>query len=270
MLSSAIELIVYFLVVIVFGLIALKAKAVDFGGFIASIFIGYMIFLGGGWYWFLIMLIFFVITTQFTKFRYNYKDRLGFAQEKGGVRSWPNVLANGGAAAIFSIMEFRFGGGIYAAAFLGAVAEATADTLATEIGLLSKREPRLITNLKKKVPTGTSGGITLIGTVSAFFGSFIIGIMATILNIIPEASPIKVLTIVTFGGIVGSITDSILGATIQRKGLCENCGKITESLRHCGKLTKKLRGIGFIDNNVVNFSSTILGAVITLALFILT
>ncbi|MGB9659890.1 MAG: DUF92 domain-containing protein [Nitrososphaerales archaeon] len=268
--SSVIELIVYFLVVITFGLIAFKAKAVDFGGFIASIFIGYMILLGGGWYWFLIMLVFFTITTQFTKFKYDYKERLGFAQEKGGVRSWPNVLANGGAAAFFSVMEFRFGGGIYAVAFLGAVASATADTLATEVGLLSKKEPRLITNLKKKVPVGTSGGITPLGTMAAFFASFIIGITATILNIIGEASPIKILTIVTLGGIIGSISDSILGATIQRKGLCENCGKMTESLKHCGKITKKLRGIGFVDNNVVNFSSTIIGALITLTFFILT
>ncbi len=268
--SSVIEPIVYFLVVITFGLIAFKAKAVDFGGLIASIFIGYMILLGSGWYWFLIMLVFFTITTQFTKFKYGYKERLGFAQEKGGVRSWPNVLANGGAAAFFSVMEFRFGGGIYAVAFLGAVASATADTLATEVGLLSKKEPRLITNLKKKVPAGTSGGITPIGTIAAFFASFIIGITATILNIVGEASPIKILAIVTLGGIIGSITDSILGATIQRKGLCENCGKMTESSKHCGKITKKLRGIGFVDNNVVNFSSTVIGSLITLTFFILT
>ncbi|MEM3437891.1 MAG: DUF92 domain-containing protein, partial [Nitrososphaerales archaeon] len=230
MLSLAIEAIFYFIVIIAFGLIALKVKAVDFGGFIASIFIGYVILLSGGWYWFLIMLIFFVITTYFTKFKYRYKEMLGFAQEKRGARSWPNVLANGGAAAIFSIMELRFGGGIYAVAFLGAVASATADTLATEIGLLSKREPRLITNLKKRVTRGTSGGVTLIGTLAALLASFIIGITATILNIITEASPMKILLIVTLGGITGSITDSILGATIQRKGLCEICGKITESL----------------------------------------
>ncbi|MEM3382495.1 MAG: DUF92 domain-containing protein [Nitrososphaerales archaeon] len=269
MLPSIMEAIVYFVVVAAFGLIALKAKTIDFWGFVASIFIGYVILIGGGWYWFLIMLIFFVITTQFTKFKYSYKEMLGFAQEKGGVRSWPNVLANGGAAAIFSIMELRFGGGIYAVAFLGAVASATADTLATEIGLLSKREPRLIINLKKIVTAGTSGGVTLVGTLAALFASFIIGITAMIFNIITEASPIKILAIVTLGGITGSIMDSILGATIQRIGLCEKCGKITENLKHCGKLTKKLKGIGFVDNNVVNFLSTIIGALIALALFII-
>ncbi|MCP8307592.1 MAG: DUF92 domain-containing protein [archaeon] len=268
MLPPAIEAMIYLLVVVTLGLMALKAKAVDFGGFIACIFIGYMILLGGGWYWFIVMLVFFAISTQFTKFRYNYKERLGFAQEKGGARGWPNVLANGGVATIFSIMEFRFGGGIYAVAFLGAMASATADTLATEIGLLSKKEPRLITNLKKKVPIGTSGGVTLIGTMASFFASFVIGITAMILKII-DASPIKILIIVTLGGIIGSIIDSILGATIQRTGLCENCKKITESLKHCGKPIKKLKGIMFVDNNVVNFFSTLIGALSTLAFFIL-
>ena len=269
MLTSAIEAIIYIFVVVALGLVALKAKALDLGGSIACILVGYIILLGGGWYWFLVMLVFFVVSTQFTKFRYNYKERLGFAQEKGGARSWPNVLANGGVAAIFSIMEFRFGGGIFAVAFLGAMASATADTLATEIGLLSKKEPRLITDLKKKVTIGTSGGVTLIGTMAAFFASFIIGITATILKIIEEASPIKILTIVTLGGIIGCIVDSVLGATIQRTGLCENCGKITENSKHCGKPIKKLKGITFVDNNVVNFSSTLIAALSTLAFFIL-
>jgi uncharacterized protein (TIGR00297 family) len=269
MFHSAIEATFYLFVVITLGLMAYKAKAVDLGGSIASIFVGYLIILGGGPYWFIVMLVFFIISTQFTKFRYNYKERLGFAQEKGGARSWTNVLANGGAAAIFSIMEFRFGGWIFAGAFLGAIASATADTLATEIGLLSRKEPRLITNLKKKVPMGTSGGVTLIGTVAAFFAAFIIGITATILKIIEDASPTNILIIVTLGGIIGSITDSVIGATIQRTGLCESCGKITENSKHCGKPIKKLKGINFVDNNVVNFLSTLIGALSTLALFII-
>jgi uncharacterized membrane protein len=90
-----------------------------------------------------------------------------------------------------------------------------------------------------------------------------------ILDIIKEASPIEVLIIVTLGGIIGSIIDSILGATVQRIGSCENCGKITESLKHCGKPIRKLRGISFVDNNTVNFFSTLIGALSTLAFFVL-
>ncbi|MCP8312432.1 MAG: DUF92 domain-containing protein [Candidatus Methylarchaceae archaeon HK02M1] len=268
MLPLALEVMAYILIVFSIGLLALKVKAVDFGGAIACIFIGSLILIGGGWYWFIIMIIFFVVSIQFTRFRYNYKKKLGFAQEKGGVRSWSNALANGGVATIFAVTEFFFGGGIYEVAFLGAMASATADTLATEIGLLSKQEPKLITNLRKRVPIGTSGGVTPIGTISAFFASFFIGAVATLLGMV-EASPIEVLTIVTIGGIIGCIMDSFLGALIQRIGLCEVCGKTTENLRHCGKPIERLRGFNFVDNNVVNFLSTLSGAISSMALFTL-
>ncbi|NWG08758.1 MAG: DUF92 domain-containing protein [Nitrososphaerales archaeon] len=265
---SAIDLITYLFVVVALGAVSLKVRALNLGGVAACIFVGYLILLGGGWYWFLVMLVFFVISTEFTKFRYSYKERFGTAQEKGGARGWPNVLANGGVAAIFSLMEFRFGGGIYAVAFLGAMASATADTLATEIGLLSKKEPRLITDLRKKVPAGSSGGVTSIGTLAALLASLLISVTAMALGIV-DASPIEVLAIVTLGGIVGSIADSILGATVQRIGICESCGRITENLRHCSSPTRRLRGLGAIDNNVVNLLSTFIGAFSTVVLFIL-
>jgi uncharacterized protein (TIGR00297 family) len=265
---SAIDLIAYLFVVLALGAISLKVRALNFGGVVACIFVGYLILLGGGWYWFLIMLVFFIVSTEFTKFRYSYKERFGVAQEKGGARGWPNVLANGGVAAIFSLMEFSFGGEIYAVAFLGAIASATADTLATEIGLLSKKEPRLITDLRKKVPAGSSGGVTSIGTLAALLASLLISITAMILGIV-DAPFIKILAIVTLGGIVGSIADSILGATIQRIGICESCGRITENLRHCNCPTRRLRGLSAIDNNVVNLLSTFIGAFSTVVLFIL-
>ncbi len=268
MLPFSLEVLINLLIVFFLGLIALKAKAVDFGGAIACIIIGSLILFGGGWYWFIILVIFFIVSIQFTRFRFSYKEELGSAQEKGGVRSWPNALANGGVASIFAVTEFIFGGDIYAIAFLGAMASATADTIATEIGLLSKQEPRLITNLRKTVKAGTSGGITLIGTISAFFGSFFIGIAAIYLGIIGSA-PINVLIIITIGGIIGCIVDSVLGATIQRIGICEICGKTTENEKHCGKITKGFSGIDSVDNNVVNFFSTLSGAISAIVLFIL-
>ena len=268
MLPLTLEVITYLLIVFSIGLIALKAKAVDFGGAVACILLGSLILIGGGWLWFIIMIVFFIVSIQFTRFRYNDKKELGFAQEKGGIRSWPNALANGGVASIFAISEFFFGGGIYAVAFLGAMASATADTLATEIGLLSKQHPKLITNLKKTVPIGTSGGVTPIGTISSFFASLFIGVVAIFLGIV-EALPWEILIIVTSGGFIGCLVDSILGATIQRVGRCRICGKTTDNIKHCGKPIERLRGFNYVDNNVVNFLSTFLGATSAMALFLL-
>ena len=134
-----------------------------------------------------------------------------------------------------------------------------ADTLATEIGLLSRSRPRLITNLRKKVGAGTSGGIPLLGELMVVSGSLLIGILAIFL----EFSLIPTFTIILLtllGGLIGSHIDSILGATIQSMNRCIICGVITESNNHHNKSTESFKGLRMIENNTVNFLSTLAGA----------
>ena len=133
-----------------------------------------------------------------------------------------------------------------------------ADTLATEIGLLSRSRPRLITNLRKKVGAGTSGGIPLLGELMVVSGSLLIGILAIFL----EFSLIPTFTIILLtllGGLIGSHIDSILGATIQSMNRCIICGVITESNNHHNKSTESFKGLRMIENNTVNFLSTLAG-----------
>ena len=134
-----------------------------------------------------------------------------------------------------------------------------ADTLATEIGLLSRSRPRLITNLRKKVGAGTSGGISLLGEIMVVSGSLLVGILAFFL----EFSSIPFFTIILLtllGGFIGSHIDSILGATIQSMNRCIICGIITESNNHHNKPTESFKGLKIIENNTVNFLSTVAGA----------
>lgn len=259
--------------IIVLGALAVRTRAMDFGGFVAGFFVGMVVLVGGGWTWFALVLVFFVLAAPFTRFKYEYKRSLGVAQEKGGARGWPNTIANGGAAAVFAALEnyasaFGHGGSLYAVAFLGAVAAATADTLATEIGLLSKTPPRLIVHLKKIVLAGTSGGITLLGEFTTLLSSLLIGLLAAILRIVP-VDPVTVVTVATLGGFTGSLVDSVLGATVQGVFRCEVCGSVTESFRHHGKPALHLRGIRFLDNNGVNFLGTMIGSFIALAAFVM-
>jgi len=142
------------LVVIVFSLVAIEAGALDKGGFLASVVVGYAIFLGGGWRWFVVIASFFILGVGFTWFKYGYKKSIGSAQEKGGARNWPNILANGGLAAVFGVTELIFGGSVFAVAYVGAMSAAASDTVATELGLLSKSAPRLITKLGSRVSPG--------------------------------------------------------------------------------------------------------------------
>jgi uncharacterized protein (TIGR00297 family) len=195
-----------FFLVIAFALAAVLTKAIDGKGFLASMVVGFAIIYGGGTSWFFIVAVFFALGVAVTWYKYGYKKKLGGAQEKGGSRSWPNILANGGLASFFAVATFFHPDRAFAALFLGSISAAAADTTATELGLLSRRPPRLITNLRKEVPPGTSGGVSLFGYAGAVFGSTVIGLMALGLGVL-GGSPLVVLLCV-FSGVLGTTADS--------------------------------------------------------------
>jgi uncharacterized protein (TIGR00297 family) len=143
-----------------------------------------------------------------------------------------------------------------------------ADTWATEIGLLSKRTPRLVTRLTQKVNAGTSGGITIDGCIASILGSATLAIFYLIaITVISPAMIFNYQTIIIFflivaGGFIGSLVDSIEGATIQGIYYCKHCEKETESNPHprCGNETKLKRGNKLINNDFVNASSSLVVA----------
>jgi uncharacterized protein (TIGR00297 family) len=265
---SFLDFIIGILIIIILGVIGYKTKSLDLSGILFSAIIGTLVLIGGGLHWLAVIIVFFIISALFTKFRYDYKKSLGTAQEKGGARSWQNTVANGGIASFFAIMELTFGGSIFAIAFLGAVSSTAADTLATELGLLSKTQPRLITDPRKRVPAGTSGGVTLLGFFAAFLAALLIGSTALVFGV-TDALSSRIIIATIIGGVIGSTADSVIGSTVQRLFRCEVCGKNSEELFHCDKPTRKVRGVSFIENNAVNLISTGIGALSALGIFLL-
>ncbi len=254
------------LICAILGALSFKLKFVSFSGLIAAFFLGVLIFVfpTEGWKWFIIILIFHTVAAQFTKYKYEIKRRKGFAQEKGGAREWPNIFANGGVATLFAIAGGLSSFGVFLFGFIGAVSTATADTLATEIGLLNKDQPRLITNLRKKVPAGTSGGVSLMGEIGTILGGLIIGISALLLEI---GNYNSIIIAAVISGLIGCTFDSFIGATIQGMFKCKKCQNITENKKHCGNQTIKVRGSNFIDNNMVNLMATTVGALFAIIIF---
>ena len=171
----------------VLALGAWKAHILDEGGTISAFLIVFVTFVAppDGWKWFIVLLLFLMVSSYMTHYKYQAKRKKGFAQEKGGARGWPNVSANGVVAGLMALSIPFFpqpSQELILAAFLGAVATANADTLATEIGLLNPSDPRLITNLRKIVPAGTSGGISIFGEIATLSGALVIGVAAGLLR----------------------------------------------------------------------------------------
>ena len=152
-------------------------------------------------------------TAVMTKFSKKYKMSLG---EFEGRRTSKNVISNGVVACFMA----AFGGyySPFVGGFIGAIATATADTLASEIGVLD-HHPRLITTLQKVDP-GTNGAVSPLGTGIAILGAAIIGIASFLLVIVPN--PWSAILVAIVSGTVGCFFDSILGALFENKGWLTN------------------------------------------------
>jgi len=256
--------VIEFFVVVAVALAAVLLSAIDARGFLASAIVGFAIVYGGGLQWFVVVAVFFILGVVFTLYKYGYKRQIGGAQGKGGARNWPHILANGGFASIVAMLNLLAPGSAMGALFLGAISTSAADTAATELGLLSQSRPRLITNPAKVVPPGTSGGVSSLGFVGAAFASLVIGVLAVLLGILPD--PYVVVPLCLVGGVFGAVVDSLMGATVQRKGYCVICLKPTEALKHCGEPTVTTDGSPAIENNLVNVMSTMAGGAASLVI----
>ena len=211
-----------------------------------------------GWSWAILLLFFFTTSTALSRWRRFERERLvSPLVEKEGPRDAIQVLANGSLVALAAFLSTRGDAFAWQAVAAGAIAASTSDTWSTEVGTVLGGTPIGILNGRQVAP-GTSGGITIQGTMAALAGAFAAALVTTLLG-----WPIP-LHAVFAGGIAGSIIDSVLGFSVQERRWCQSCGVQTERRIHsCGTSTVYRGGIRGCDNDVVNLMSTIAGAVIT-------
>lgn len=252
------------------GLVAYKRRSLSRSGIGGAIATGTATFGLGGWSWGLSLIFFFVSSSLFSHFRAHDKEQAAADKfSKGSQRDISQVFANGGLAALlalgYGLIRSHSVRRIFRAGFTGAIATATADTWATELGVLSTATPRLITTGKPVAP-GTSGGITLLGTTASALGAISSGLVFWLLQRCQKTFAILPL-LALVSGLAGSLADSFLGATLQAMYYCPTCHKETERPIHsCGTKTTPLRGIPWFNNDVVNFIATLSGGLIAAGL----
>jgi uncharacterized protein (TIGR00297 family) len=204
-----------------FGYFAFRAKTADLSGLFSAALIGIILLIFAapqGTQWFLIMLTFFILGSAATRYKFEYKKRIGVDQGRGGARGYRNVFANGIVAAAAAVLFGVFQQPVFVVMYVGCVATAAADTLASEIGVTGGI-PYMITTLKK-VPIGTNGGVTPTGEFVALIGSFTVSLVALLLNVITP----EMMIICTIAGFVGTNIDSIVGALFENRGFFGNAG----------------------------------------------
>jgi uncharacterized protein (TIGR00297 family) len=267
--SSSIQILIGFLLAILIGVIAWRVGSLSKSGALAAAITGGLIFGFGGFPWAMLLLTFFITSSALSRAFSKQKAHLAEKFSKGNQRDGAQVLANGGLGALLAVVFFILPRQDWIwLAFAGTMAAVNADTWSTELGVLSKILPRLITN-GKRVERGTSGGITLTGTLAALGGAALVGIIAV--SFPPYQDWLLRWGIIVFGGLIGSLFDSVLGAGVQAIYWCNTCNKETEQhpLHTCGSPTDQLRGWRWMNNDAVNFACSLMGAILSAGLWLL-
>jgi uncharacterized protein (TIGR00297 family) len=201
-----------------FGYFAFRAKTADLSGLFSAALVGIILLVFADARWFIIMLVFFILGSVATKYKYAYKKRIGVEQGRGGARGYRNVFANGIVAAAAAVLFGVFQQPIFIVMYVGCVATAAGDTLASEIGVTGGI-PYMITTLKK-VPIGTNGGVTLVGESVALLGGLVVSLAAFVLGVIS----LPLVAVCAFAGFIGTNIDSFFGATVENRGIWGNAG----------------------------------------------
>jgi len=251
------QLIYGFIFATVTAYLAYRVHSLNRSGAIAATITGTIIFGIGGWQWAFLLLTFFITSSALSRLFKKLKQGLDEKFSKGHERDAGQVFGNGGLATAFVLVH-----ALYPASSLGwvgfaaSLAAVNADTWATELGVLNPHPPRLITKLNQVVEKGTSGGISLIGTLASLAGSFVIALPASFF-----AGNWTLIPIITLAGLFGSLFDSLLGATVQAMYYCPIDKKETEKhpLHTCGTETVHIRGWKWLDNDWVNFVCSAFG-----------
>lgn len=233
-----------------------------FGSLLACIFSIIITFISG-YIGFIILLITFFTTVIISKISKVKRNKIiNDINQKHGRRDAIQVFSNVGLATISIIIYYFTKNNIYLITYACVMAASLADTIGSEIGVLSKSSSIDICTFKK-ITKGISGGISVLGIIFSFLGSLLI---AVTYYFIAETS-INILIFICLMGFLGSIIDSILGSLVQVKYFCKICNKYTERKEHCNKRTDYYKGIKIINNDIVNILNNL--AVFIISIIIL-
>lgn len=245
----------------------LKKKTLSHSGAGTAWIVGFLM-VGSGLRGF-VLLMFYQIASSATKYKRDWKEARDATAAEGSVRGPSQVLACSILAVLLSLVHvvrvgeeiaINFDKNYVAASLTCAIlahhATCLADTLASELGILNKSLPVLITQPWRTVPAGTNGGVTVFGTMMSVVGGALMGLGTAWMDWCSGITPVPILHLLIFGslcGMVGSMLDSILGATVQATYQNPDDGLIRHGAASRG--CKHICGMNVLSNVQVNLMS---------------
>lgn len=240
---------------------ALARRSLTPAGAITGVAVGFGLFACGGLATWLLLALFFVSSTVLSRVGKRSKEAAESLTGKGGRRDAAQVLANGGPALLAGLLWLLTAEPAFSVGMIAALAAANADTWASEIGLLSRREPVSLVTLRP-VEKGRSGGVTLLGLTASFAGASLIAGAYGLACLLSGGCALPALPstlVVAACGFSGSVVDSILGATVQGRYRTAAGGAYTERGRGmAGDRNTLVGGLRAMTNDAVNLVSGLL------------
>jgi len=193
-------------------------RSVTVSGAIVGAVLGTAIFVATGWQGWTLLLATFGAATTASRVGWRRKTALGIEESRGGRRGAANAIANTGAAAVAAAMSaLAYGHDAAMVGFAAALTAGGSDTVASEIGKALGRRTFLITT-RRRVPAGTPGAMSVAGTTAGLIAAAALGSLAAGLNLIPWSAVAPVVA----GATAGALLESILGATLEPRGVVNN------------------------------------------------
>jgi uncharacterized protein (TIGR00297 family) len=194
------------------------ARTLTASGAVCGSVLGIIVVLTAGWGGWALLLATFAMAVVTSRVGLQHKTRLGIAEARGGRRGAGNAFANTGfaaAAAVLSAVSYAREPALIG--FVAALAAGGSDTMASEIGKAWGRRTFLFPTLRR-VPPGTTGAVSLAGTVAGVIGAATLGLTGVAAGLIPW----NALLPVTAGATIGAFAESALGARFEEPGIVNN------------------------------------------------
>ncbi len=256
-----IKVLLIIIMISITGIVGYHLKYLTKSGALTAVLVGLAVYSGFGVKGLILLGAFFASSSLLSKYKSSVKLTIEEKLAKGSTRDWRQVMANGGAAGFFSILYYFQPHLIWLIGFIVCLASANSDTWASEIGSLSKKNPIYIRTFKR-IDKGTSGAISFLGSVAAIAGSFFI----TMVGVWLFHLDFLITILVFLFGFFGNVIDTFMGAFYQQVYVCKHCGIETEKKHHCQLPTTRIKGFTFVDNDMVNFLSGLLAALLAIGI----
>jgi uncharacterized protein (TIGR00297 family) len=195
-----------------------RARLVTPAGAATGAIIGTAIGVTTGWPGWALLLATFLVASVSSRLGLRRKSLMGIAEARGGRRGPGNAIANTGLATIAALLSvLTYSREAALLAFVTALAAGGSDTVASEIGKAWGRRTYLVSTLRRVAP-GASGAVSLEGTAAGVAGACLLAALAVLVGLIPSTALVAVVT----GATIGSLAESVMGATLEAPGILNN------------------------------------------------